>query len=96
MRGELFRADDSGSVRAAASALTSDSTTYRVELGEQVARLYYSRERVARILDGGPSGDIRRDTQRTLDLQELTAWIDAYTDGAMSRALTGDPTRRTE
>ena len=96
MRGELFRADDSGSVRAAASALTSESTAYRVELGEQVARLYYSRERVARILDGGPSGDIRRDTQRTLDLQELTAWIDAYTDGAMSRALTGDPTRRTE
>ena len=96
MRGELFRADDSRSVRAAASALTSESTAYRVQLGEQVARLYYSRERVARILDGGPSGDIRRDTERTLDLQELTAWIDAYTDGAMSRALTGDPTRRTE
>ncbi len=96
MRGELFQADDSRSVRAAASALTSESTAYRVELGEQVARLYYSRERVARILDGGPTGDIRRDTQRTLDLQELTAWIDAYTDGAMSRALAGDPTRRTE
>jgi hypothetical protein len=96
MRGQLFRADDSRSVRAAASALTSASTVYRVELGEQVARLYYSRERVARVLDGGPTGDIRRDTQRTLDLQELTAWIDAYTDGALSRALLGDPTRRTE
>ena len=96
MRGELFQADDSGSVRAAASALTSESTAYRVDLGEQVARLYYSRERVARILDGGPTGDIRRDPQRTLDLQELTAWIDAYTEGAMSRALVGDPTRRTE
>ena len=89
LRGEVYAADEEGSVLSAASRLTTGSSQYRVQLSEQVALLYYSRERLARSVETGPSGDLHQDVHRQLDLQELTARIDAYTEGALSRALQG-------
>ncbi|MEE2751665.1 MAG: hypothetical protein VX519_09560 [Myxococcota bacterium] len=89
LRGEVYSSDEEGSVLSAASRLTTGSSQYRVQLSEQVALLYYSRERLARRVELGPSGDLHQDVHRQLDLQELTARIDAYTEGALSRALQG-------
>ena len=89
MRGQLYSVDDPLAVPTAASRLTVDANSYRLAVAEHLGHLYFARQRLTHMPLTTPGDEIRASVQHELNMQELLAWIDAYTDGSLSRSLEG-------
>jgi photosystem II stability/assembly factor-like uncharacterized protein len=89
MRGQLYSVDDPLAVPTAASRLAVDANSYRLAVAEHLGHLYFARQRLSHNPPTTRGEEIRAKVQYELDMQELLAWIDAYTDGSLSRSLEG-------
>jgi len=88
--GRLYSADNPEALQSATSRLLLDSTDYRLEVRQRLTALYFARQRLIQQPVPDAEVDLRSAVLFQLDVQELAAWIDAYTDGSFSLALRGD------
>jgi hypothetical protein len=88
--GRLYSSDNPEALQSATSRLLVDSTDYRLEVRQRLSSLYFAHWRLTQQRPPDSSRDLRSAVLFKLDVQELTAWIDAYTDGSFSLALRGD------
>jgi hypothetical protein len=61
-----------------------------MEVRRRVSDLYFARQRLLQIAPPREDQDLRAATLHQLDLQELSAWLDVYTDGSFSIAQLGE------
>jgi len=85
--GRLYSSDSPQAIQSATSRLLVDTSDYRLEVRQRLADLYFARHRLIQQLPPDAGLDLRSAVLFELDVQELTAWIDAYTDGSFSLAL---------
>jgi hypothetical protein len=86
----LYSSDNPQALQSATSRLLVDSTDYRLEVRQRLSSLYFAHWRLVQQRPPDAVRDLRSAVLFQLDVQELTAWIDAYTDGSFSLALLGD------
>jgi hypothetical protein len=88
--GRLYSTDNRQSIQSATSRLLLDSTDYRLEVNQRLSALYFARRRLTQQVPPDAAVDLRSAVLFRLDVQELAAWIDAFTDGSFSLALRGE------
>lgn len=88
--GRVYSGDSRESLQTATSRLLVDATDYRMEVRQRVSDLYFARQRLLQIVPPREEQDLRAATLHQLDLQELSSWLDVYTDGAFSLAQFGE------
>lgn len=86
----LYSTDNPEALQSATSRLLVDSTDYRLEVRQRLSSLYFAHWRLIRQSAPDGASDLRSAVLFQLDVQELTAWIDAYTEGSFSLALLGE------
>lgn len=86
----LYSTDNPEALQSATSRVLVNSTDYRLEVRQRLSSLYFAHWRLVRQSAPDGANDLRSAVLFQLDVQELTAWIDAYTDGSFSLALLGD------
>lgn len=87
--GEAFFAEDGGSYSAASANVGERISKYRTSIADSVAGLYFSRQRLARERAGISGLPLHEQVEHELGIQEVTARLDAWTDGYFSRAIDG-------
>jgi hypothetical protein len=88
--GRVYSGDSREALQTATSRLLVDATDYRMEVRRRVSDLYFARQRLLQIAPPREDQDLRAATLHQLDLQELSAWLDVYTDGSFSIAQLGE------
>ena len=85
--GRIYSSDSPEAIQSATSRLLVDTSDYRMEVRQRLGDLYFARHRLIQQAPPDAGIDLRSAVLFQLDVQELTAWIDAYTDGSFSLAL---------
>ncbi len=80
---------DTGSIGipVAAASTARHMTDYRYAVIGLLTELYLSREQLLDAYDHIPPDDLRAQVLHVLQIQEVTARLDSYTDGAFSRGI---------
>lgn len=93
----MYATDDLSSVPSAAANISGASVQYRAMMSEQIAELYFTRVRLTNEQAEQTGADLRAQALFALQLAEIDALLDAYTDGALSLSAAGTlPTDSTE
>ncbi|MBK9371741.1 MAG: hypothetical protein IPO67_03070 [Deltaproteobacteria bacterium] len=94
---DVYATDDLSSVPSAAANISGASVQYRAMMADQIAELYFTRVRLTNEQAEQTGGDLRAQALFALQLAEIDALLDAYTDGALSLSAAGAlPTDSTE
>lgn len=86
---DVYATDDLSSVPSAAANVSGESVQYRSMMAEQIAELYFTRVRLTNEAAEKSAGDLRAQALYALQLAEIDALLDAYTDGALSLSAAG-------
>ena len=89
IEGEAYLADDVGSYSAASANVAERISKYRSDIAQTVSGLYYSRQRLTRERAGISGLPLREQVDHEIGIQEVTARLDAWTDGYFSQAIDG-------
>ena len=83
----VYSSTDMDGLTSVASRLLVDATSYRVQVENNLSEIYFARKRLLSAPPPDPEIDLREAVLHLLDVQELTARIDAYTNNALTSSL---------
>ena len=84
---QAYVVGDVGSYSAVAANVSERVSRYRRNVADAVTDLYFARLLLIQEMGGIQSQPVREQVSLYLELEEVTARLDAYTDGYFSRAL---------
>ena len=84
---EVYVIENASSYSAVAANVSDRVSRYRRSVADAVTDLYFARVSLVYEQQAAAGRSIQEQVELDLDIQEVTARLDAYTDGYFSRAL---------
>ena len=89
--GQVYESDSTEAMASAGANVSERMARYRNSLASTVAELYFSRVNLVDLLADTGNLPLREQVDRRLDIAEITARLDVFTDGSFSRYLDAGP-----